>query len=92
MDSIYVSYGWIGGLTAIIAAKWAMELGFGQVRQLLWAIAAFVLPPLVLLALYVRLLRQRARDRRRVGNAHCRPSLGGGPARIAAQNPARGTV
>jgi hypothetical protein len=36
-------------LGAIIAAKWAMDLGFSQFRQLLWGIAGLVAAPLVLL-------------------------------------------
>ena len=35
-----------------------MELGFRQSRQLLWMIAGFAIPPLALLALYVRQIRQ----------------------------------
>jgi hypothetical protein len=46
-------YGYIHLLGAVIAAKWAMDLGFSQFRQLLWTIAALIAPPLVLLiALY----------------------------------------
>jgi hypothetical protein len=44
---------------AIVAAKWAAELGFSQLSQLLWAALAFFLPPVALLALYVRQLHQR---------------------------------
>ena len=54
----YVTLGGIGLITAIICGKWAMELGFRQSRQLLWMIAGFVIPPLALLALYVRQIRQ----------------------------------
>jgi hypothetical protein len=54
----YVTYGWVGVITAIIAGKWALELGLRQWRQLLWMIAGLVVPPLALLALYVRLIRQ----------------------------------
>jgi hypothetical protein len=54
----YVTYGWIGLITGIVAGKWALELGFRQWRQLLWMIAGFVVPPLALLVLYVRLVRQ----------------------------------
>jgi hypothetical protein len=54
----FVTYGCIGTITAIIAAKWAMELGARQWRQLLWMVASVLVPPLVLLALYVRLVRQ----------------------------------
>jgi hypothetical protein len=43
-------------VSAILSAKWAMELGFSQFRQLLWGIAGLFLGPLVLLILYVRLL------------------------------------
>jgi hypothetical protein len=46
----------IGGFalaSAIICARWAMELGYSQFRQLLWGVAG----PLVMLILYVRLLQ-----------------------------------
>jgi hypothetical protein len=33
-----------------------MDLGYPQVRQLLWAMAGFVAAPLILLILYVRLV------------------------------------
>jgi hypothetical protein len=36
-------------IAAIICAKWSMDLGFSQFRQLLWAIAGFVAAPLILL-------------------------------------------
>jgi hypothetical protein len=43
---------------AILAAKWAAELGFRQWRQVLWGIAGLVLGPIALLLLYVRVLRR----------------------------------
>jgi hypothetical protein len=46
-------------IAAIVCAKWAGELGFGQARQLLWAIAGMVAAPVVLLTLYARLVRQQ---------------------------------
>jgi hypothetical protein len=45
---------------AIISAKWAMDLDFSQVGQLLWGIAGFLLGPLILLILYVRMIRRKA--------------------------------
>lgn len=54
-----LTYGWFGAVCAVIAAKWASELGFSQISQLLWAILAFVFSPLALAALYVRHLHQR---------------------------------
>lgn len=54
-----ITYGWFGAACAIIAAKWAAELGFSQLSQLLWATLGFFLPPVALLALYVRHLHDR---------------------------------
>jgi hypothetical protein len=68
VDEIYVGYGWIGAITAMIAAKWALDLGYSQPRQLLWAIAGFFVPPLALLALYVRLVGH-ARPESAAGNS-----------------------
>jgi hypothetical protein len=49
---------------AILSAKWAMELGFSQLRQAIWGVAGLFLGPLALLILYIRLLgsRQAARE------------------------------
>ncbi len=49
---------------AVIAMKWAMELGFGQLRQILWGIGGLILGPLVLLILYVRMLYKQIKQRR----------------------------
>ncbi len=43
----------------IIAAKWAMDLGYNQARQAIWFLAALLVPPVALLVLYSRLHRQR---------------------------------
>ena len=51
-------------ISALVSAKWALELGFGQFRQLLWAIAGFFAGPLVLLILYVRLLYKQQDEQR----------------------------
>lgn len=56
----WATFGWIATVCAIIAAKWAGELGFSQLAQLCWAMFALILPPVALLALYVRwLYRQK---------------------------------
>ncbi len=49
---------------AVISAKWAMELGFSQLRQAIWGLAGLLLGPLALLILSIRLLgaRQSARE------------------------------
>ncbi len=54
----YASIGYVHFIVAIIYAKWAMELGFSQFRQLLWGIAGFIAAPLILLILYARLIRR----------------------------------
>jgi hypothetical protein len=58
-------FGYIHLVAAIVCAKWAMELGFSQPGQLLWGIAGFLAPPLILLILYVRLIRQTMESARR---------------------------
>jgi hypothetical protein len=54
----FAPYAYVDLIAAIVAAKWAMDLGFSQFWQILWFIAALVIAPLVLLILYVRLIRQ----------------------------------
>jgi hypothetical protein len=47
---------------AILAAKWASDLGFRQSRQALWGIAGLALGPIALLLLYVRFVRKYQAD------------------------------
>lgn len=41
---------------AVISAKWAMDLGWSQARQIIWFVAGLLLGPVAMLILYVRLL------------------------------------
>lgn len=43
-------------LCAVISAKWAMDLGFSQSRQVIYGIAGMLFGPLTLLILYVYML------------------------------------
>jgi len=43
---------------AIICAKWALDLGFSQIRQILFLIGGLILGPLMLLVLYVFLINK----------------------------------
>lgn len=43
---------------AIVCAKWALDLGFSQLRQILFLIGGLLFGPLVLLILYVYLIRK----------------------------------
>lgn len=48
-------------LCALISAKWALDLGLGEGRQLLYLIGGLLLGPFMLLILYIRLqYKQRA--------------------------------
>jgi hypothetical protein len=42
----------------IISARWAMDLGYSQSRQVLFGLGGLIFGPLMLLVLYVRLLYQ----------------------------------
>lgn len=46
-------------ICGIVSAKWAMELGFSQLWQVLWGFGGLLLGPLALLTLYIRLVRNR---------------------------------
>jgi hypothetical protein len=54
----YTHAGLIVLTCAVVAAKWASDLGCRQSRQVLWGIAGLVLGPITLLLLYVRLVRK----------------------------------
>lgn len=43
---------------AIISAKWALELGYSQLRQIICLVGGLLLGPLMLLILYVYLIRK----------------------------------
>jgi hypothetical protein len=43
---------------AIICAKWALDLGFSQLRQLLFLIGGLIFGPLMLLILYIFLINK----------------------------------
>lgn len=43
---------------AIICAKWALDLGFSQIRQILFLIGGLLLGPIMLLILYVFLVNR----------------------------------
>ncbi len=62
-------YNTIAGINivcAIISAKWAMELGFSQGRQILYLIGGLILGPIMLLLLYIYLLNKKLKDEKQV--------------------------
>jgi hypothetical protein len=58
LSMIFTNAGLVCLVSAILAAKWASDLGFRQTRQLLWGIAGLLLGPVALLLLYVRFVRK----------------------------------
>jgi len=53
-----VHYGTFAFACAVISARWAMDLGHSQSRQILFGFGGLIFGPLMLLILYVRLLYQ----------------------------------
>lgn len=47
---------------AIVCAKWALDLGFSQLRQLIFLIGGLLLGPLILLILYIYLINKAKHD------------------------------
>lgn len=53
----------VGNITcAFVCAKWALELGFSQSRQLLALVGGLLFGPLTLLVLYVYLLNKAKKE------------------------------
>lgn len=53
-------------ICAIVCAKWALDLGYSQIRQIILMIGGLIFGPLMLLILYVYLIR-KAKDEGRTG-------------------------
>jgi len=49
---------------AIVCAKWALELGYSQTRQMLFLVAGLLFGPLTLLILYVYLIEKARKEGR----------------------------
>ena len=47
---------------ALICAKWALDLGFSQFRQILFLIGGLILGPLMLLILYIYLINKAKKE------------------------------
>ena len=41
---------------SIICAKWALDLGYSQSRQIIWGLGGIFFGPLIMLLLYIRLI------------------------------------
>lgn len=53
----------ISNLTcAIVCAKWALDLEFSQVRQILFLVGGLLLGPIMLLILYVFLINKAKKE------------------------------
>jgi hypothetical protein len=47
---------------AIISAKWALDLGYSQIRQILFLIGGLILGPVMLLILYIFLVNKAKKE------------------------------
>ena len=55
----------VGNLVcAIVCAKWALELGYSQIRQVLFLFGGLFFGPLTLLILYVYLVQKAQKEGR----------------------------
>ena len=54
----FVQYSAFAFACAVISARWAMDLGYSQSRQILFGIGGLMCGPLVLLILYILLFYQ----------------------------------
>jgi hypothetical protein len=53
---------------AVICAKWALDLGFSQIRQILFLIGGLFFGPIMLLILYVFLVNNAKKGGKSGGN------------------------
>jgi hypothetical protein len=60
-----IQVGLVMFVSAVICAKWAMDLGWSQIRQVTWFAAGLLLGPLAMMILYVRLLSAAPESARR---------------------------
>ena len=61
---MYNTVAGINIVCAIISAKWAMELGYSQGRQILHLIGGLILGPIMLLILYIYLLNAKLKEKK----------------------------
>lgn len=54
--------GMMNSICGLICAKWAMDLGINQTRQIIFLIGGLIFGPLMLLILYVRLLYKAKKE------------------------------
>ena len=41
---------------SVVCAKWALDLGYSQSRQIIWGLGGMFFGPLIMLLLYIRLI------------------------------------
>jgi len=54
---------------AVISAKWALDLGFSQIRQIIFLIGGLLFGPIMLLILYVFLINKAKKEGQSGGKA-----------------------
>lgn len=56
MEVKYLAYSTFSLTCGVIAAKWALDLGYSQLNQIVSGIMGLIFGPLALLLLYIRLI------------------------------------
>jgi len=56
-------------LSAVVSAKWAMDLGYSQLSQFFWGVGGLILGPLMPFFLYIRLIYKCRAEGRLGGQA-----------------------
>lgn len=63
-DLVFSTIAGVNIVCAIICAKWAMELEYSQLRQLLFLIGGLILGPIMLLILYSCFLNKKLKEKK----------------------------
>lgn len=61
MEHYVVSYAGTALLCAVVSARWALELNYGQARQLVCFLGGLVLGPIMPLIMYFRLTKNASK-------------------------------
>ncbi len=61
---MYSTIAGVNIVCAVISAKWAMELGYSQARQLLFLVGGLIMGPIMLLILYSYLLNKKLKEKK----------------------------
>ena len=62
------SIGLINFACSVICAKWALDLGHSQIRQVIWWAGGMIFGPFTMLFLYIKLITKAKSDNKSSGD------------------------